>query len=372
MEANIRTIREGLKLIADVIEEVDNKPKRKISYRELSGDHINGGKITQFSSTGIVDKASRGILEVSDNGLRVRYADIQELTSPLKVQGNLTVYGDVFSDKLTVNGEIKAGKLTVNELTADIRIERTDSLQFLNSNGNTSGIGLIWNNDNTQHKFLFRSPDQFWSSENLSLPKDKAIIINSRVVLNETGLGSKVTNSNLEVLGCVKNLTTTGSLNFDNHIFYNHNFKRLGIGTDSPNATLHILDKFGDFKIDANTGGFSIGSNTTTDISIVTDDTARIQISATGEIVLNKKIFINGQLGIGVKNVNPMLDLATSRPISIQNKKIEVGGHIPSAGIYNRGDMVWNSWPMPGAFVGWICIESGEPGKWKPFGQIQN
>jgi len=371
MEANIRTIREGLKLIADVIEEVDNKPKRKISYRELSGDHINGGKITQFSSTGIVDKASRGILEVSDNGLRVRYADIQELTSPLKVQGNLTVFGDVFSDKLTVNGEIKAGKLTVDELTADTRIERTDSLEFLNTDNNTSGIGLVWHNNKSHHKFLFRSPDQFWSSENISLPKDKAFMINSRVVLNETSLGSKVTSSNLETLGCVKDLNTTGSLNFDNHIFYNDKQKRLGIGTDSPNATFHILDKFGDFKIDAKSNGFNIGSNTSTDIAIVTDDIPRIQIAGTGEIVLNKKIFINGQLGIGVNNVNPMLDLATSRPISIQNKKISVG-QMPSAGIYNRGDMVWNDWPMPGAFVGWICIESGEPGKWKPFGQIQN
>jgi hypothetical protein len=44
---------------------------------------------------------------------------------------------------------------------------------------------------------------------------------------------------------------------------------------------------------------------------------------------------------------------------------------IPTAGSYSIGDLIYNTNPTPGGYVGWICTASGTPGTWKGFGLIQ-
>ena len=55
-----------------------------------------------------------------------------------------------------------------------------------------------------------------------------------------------------------------------------------------------------------------------------------------------------------------------------QGKKQEVSAELPRAGVYQKGDIVWNEDPRPTGYVGWICIRSGTPGEWKQFGQISS
>jgi len=45
---------------------------------------------------------------------------------------------------------------------------------------------------------------------------------------------------------------------------------------------------------------------------------------------------------------------------------------VPTKGNYKRGDIVWNSAPTPGGFLGWICVATGTPGTWKGFGTIES
>lgn len=42
----------------------------------------------------------------------------------------------------------------------------------------------------------------------------------------------------------------------------------------------------------------------------------------------------------------------------------------PSSGTWSNGDVVWNSAPSPGGFIGWVCVTAGTPGTWKGFGAI--
>ena len=42
----------------------------------------------------------------------------------------------------------------------------------------------------------------------------------------------------------------------------------------------------------------------------------------------------------------------------------------PAAGSWNHGDIVYNSNPISGGFIGWVCIGAGSPGTWKAFGLI--
>jgi hypothetical protein len=45
----------------------------------------------------------------------------------------------------------------------------------------------------------------------------------------------------------------------------------------------------------------------------------------------------------------------------------------PSAstdGTYQRGDIVWNTAPNTGGYIGWVCVTAGTPGGWTGFGLI--
>jgi len=377
MESNIRTIREGLKLIADVLEDTDNTNKRKIQPRELTGDNIRGGTITEFSSVGIRDLSTRTQLQVSDEGIKVRYAAITEITSPTKVNGNLTILGNIFSDKITVADTLETKKLIVDELKvstlkADTRVERSESLHFIADANKLSGKGLLWAGDVATKQFIYKSPDIFWSSENIDLHKDRAFLIDNTIVIDSNSLGPNIKKSNLQSLGKVKDLVTVGSLSIDNFIHYNPSNNCLGIGTSNPTSLLHLEADVGQFQINSTQVGYTIGSYTTTDLSIVTDDIPRIHIASTGQIILKKKVFVDGKLGIGVNNFDTEIDLATANAVSFQGKRFEVSDKIPNAGFYKKGDIVWNTNVASGNYIGWVCIKEGTPGQWKAFGQIQN
>jgi hypothetical protein len=44
---------------------------------------------------------------------------------------------------------------------------------------------------------------------------------------------------------------------------------------------------------------------------------------------------------------------------------------LPVSGTWTKGDLIYNTNPTPGGYVGWICIASGTPGNWKGFGLIE-
>lgn len=51
-------------------------------------------------------------------------------------------------------------------------------------------------------------------------------------------------------------------------------------------------------------------------------------------------------------------------------KKLMYGSAIPASGTWNVGDVVWNTAPTAGGFIGWVCTTAGTPGTWKTFGAI--
>lgn len=46
------------------------------------------------------------------------------------------------------------------------------------------------------------------------------------------------------------------------------------------------------------------------------------------------------------------------------------GSAPPTTGTWNTGDMVWNTSPAAGGYIGWVCVAGGTPGTWKGFGAI--
>jgi len=282
---------------------------------------------------------------------------VKSIPNELNVAGNLTV-----------QGEITATKLHVNEVSADVRNERTSNLEFKGANG-AVGKGLIWTGGEYTKQFTLQA-DRLFSSEDFDLNKEKVYKINNQTVMSETALGEGVTASNLTTVGVLENLETAGRLTIDGSIFWDADSERLGIFTDAPNGLVSVGNFDHEFVIDAHDTDFKIGTWTTTGLHIITDDTTRIKIDSNGKIQLNDKVSIAGTLGVGVKNFADDASITTAGPIRMQGKKFESASSAPRDGVYSKGDIVWNDDPKPTGSVGWVCVRSGTPGDWKSFGQI--
>jgi len=355
-------IRNSLNELASAIENIQTKP-HSVVIKELSGDKITGGVITKFASTGIADEASNKVVTVKNDGIHLETVHAEYLAGSVTVTGNLSVVGDV-----------TAKKLHVEELIADVKSERLDPISFISKNKkNTAyGKGLVWpGGEYTKQFLLMERPDRFFATESIELRANKIYMINGQNVLSQDTLGNTVTKSNLRSVGTLEALTVETNLTVDNFLHYNANTQSFGLGTETPNGAFGISSWDHEFIIDGTEDRkFKIGTHSTGDLQIITDDTPRITISATGAITAHKKVVIEESLGVGVKNFTTDADITTAGPVRFQNKKFEVAGNIPESGNYIIGDVVWNDTPTSSGYVGWICTKSGTPGIWKPFGQI--
>ena len=70
----------------------------------------------------------------------------------------------------------------------------------------------------------------------------------------------------------------------------------------------------------------------------------------------------------GVKNPTEQLEVAGN--IRFGNRLFTQGNGSPDSGNHQKGDIVWNTDPKPQSYIGWVCIQSGNPGLWAPFGLI--
>jgi hypothetical protein len=356
-------IRKTLEDLGNVIESLANQPAPKpvINDRELSGNKINGGLITNFSSKGIKDEATEQVLTVRNDGLVVKSVHTQSIPNPLTVGGNLTV-----------QGEIHATKLHVDEISADIRNERTTPLEFKGENGSAIGKGLIWTGGSyTKQLVLQGNPERLWSSEDFDLNRGKEYRIANQTVLSENTLGIGIVNSSLRKVGMLEELNVSGQVNIDNFVRYDADTQRVAIGGGEANGMLSMESWDHHFVIDpTDDKQWKIGTWSTSGLNIITDDTTRIAIGPNGGVSVKEKTSFEKGVGIGVKNFASDADLTVAGPVRFQNKKQEVGDGIPKTGSYLKGDIVWNSNPKPSGHVGWVCVREGTPGEWRPFGQI--
>ena len=359
-----QNFREGLNSVGDALQEILNKPvvAPEPLDRAISGNKINGGKITNFSSVGIDDKANKTVLTVSNDGLHVTAMHVNSVENSLNIKG-----------ALTVDGEITATKLHVNEISADIRNERTEPLQFL-SEGNKPafGKGLIWPSSGTTKQFTLQSkPDRLFSSEIVDLQRDRHFSIGNTEVLSLNQLGNTVVRSNLQTVGTLENLSVDGNVDIDNFVYWDSDTQRLGLGCADPNGALAIRSLDHEFVIDPTEDKkFKLGTWSTSNLQIITDDTTRIEVDKNGTVDIYEDVRIKNSIGVGVKNYSKDASITTSGPVRFQTKKFEVANNIPTSGTYSKGDIIWNDAPAPSGYVGWICVREGTPGMWNAFGQI--
>jgi len=356
-------IRKTLEDLGNVIEAIANQPAPKavINDRELSGNKINGGLITNFASKGIKDEATENVVTIRNDGLVTTTVRTQNIPNPLTVGGDLTV-----------QGEVHARKLHVDEISADVRNERTTPLEFKGEGGPAFGKGLIWTGGDYTRQFVLQNREpRLWSSEDIDLNNGKQYRIANQSVLSSDSLGPGIVNSNLRKVGTLENLDISGNFTVNNFIRYEAETERLSLGGGEANGMLSMESWDHHFVIDpTDDRQWKIGTWSTSGLKIITDDTTRINIGPNGNVTVTGKTNFERGVGVGVKNFREDADLTVAGPIRFQDKKMEIGATIPETGSYLKGDIVWNSNPRAGGQVGWVCVREGTPGEWKPFGPI--
>ena len=335
---------------------------------DLSGDLIDGGTITNFSSTGIQDNASSVTLVVEDGNVTV-----PSITAPV-IAGNTTIRGDV-----KIYGVLDAGFVRTTELITNQRYEK-QYIEFAadGESGTNVGTGLLWPSDPYNKQLVYRTnPDRFYMTENVDIAQGRVYSIGGLTVLSGSALGSGVVDSSLKTVGNLKELNVVGNVNLGDGVFFDAVAQRFSVGNLQPTAKFSVYDSINDIEVvidGTDVGRAKFGTFNTKPLDIVTDDQIRISIESNGNITLGQEtrdstvIRAYGKMSVGVKNPREQFEVGGN--IRFANKLFAVGDEPPTTGSYALGDIVWNSQPRPTGWSGWICVAPGNPGLWKPFGQI--
>tara|TARA_B100000900_G_scaffold389594_1_gene382634 strand:+ start:336 stop:1403 length:1068 start_codon:yes stop_codon:yes gene_type:complete len=353
--SQIDNIRQGLARLASTVETIANAKAAELPpavVNSISGNAIHGGKITLLRSTGITDKATRNSLLVEDDLITVGNADIDNVIGDLDVSGNLNIQG-----KLT------AGNLHVEQLSSTQKV--TQNIDFTAQGGSLDMMGMQWRKEGDATKQIVWRGDRFYISNTVDLHRNATIQIDNIDVLSADKLGVTVKHSELENVGTLNNLRTSGDLTIDDFITYDSGMMRLGIGSEAANAQLSVSSNEAEFVVDPDFDHVRVGAYTTSKMSLLTDNKERIVIKEQGGVE------VKGTLGVKVAYPGPDVDLQVAGAIRFSDKKLAVGEEMPTTGNYNKGDIVYDNNPQPDGWMGWVCVEGGEPGTWKRFGKIE-
>jgi hypothetical protein len=342
--------------------DLDNLHTR-ILKRSLTGDHLMGGTIVNFASTGIKDQATSQQLTIKDTGVEIKSLTVDS------VKGNVSV-----ENTLTVN-TIKVDVLEVREIKTDLKFGQGASLEVTVTGGETLvGKGMLLKGQGSTKQLIFTiNPDKFVSTEHFELIKDREYRIDGTPVLSATALGMGITKSNLREVGRLRGLIVDGSVNLGQYVFYNDSTNRFGIGIESPNAGLSVCEDGVEVILGTKDQSRGIvGTFASVPFDIVTDNTARMSVGSSGNITFNSpEVVLNGKLAIGVRTRDSRVDLHVAGAVKYQDHIHQYLNGVPDSGTYIRGDIAWNTEPDVGRCVGWVCVRAGSPGTWMPFGEIK-
>lgn len=350
---NTENIKLGLKRLSKTVNALANIEATTPDFEpnSISGNAINGGKITNFRSQGIVDLANQIVLAIDNDGITVDAINTDVIKgSTVKVEGNFDVAGT-----------LTAKKLEVEELLTENKIQK--SIDF--TSPDLEMVGLQWRTGDKTKQLVLRN-NKFYVSDSINLHRNAHYEIDGISVLSSDTLGPTIVRSELRQVGRLTNLQTDGDLNIDDFVLYDSGSMRFSIGAETPNAQFSVASNEAEFIVDPDFDNVRIGSYTTSQLEIITDNTARITIKDTGNVN------VKGKLGINTDYPGSDVDFQVKGAVRIQDHKIEYKDEIPIEGNYNKGDIVYNNNPIAGGYIGWVCLESGTPGEWKPFGGIAN
>lgn len=294
-------------------------PENSISFSALkqdeiriTGDQIQGGIITQFGSTGIDDRSTNVAVTILDehtvieNNLIAASADIK---GALTVSGDLIVHGTMPTDSA-------AFKSIVENATNAVMAGMDDSLY-------TGYTNKIFEKIN---------------AEGIDLNQ---ITIGGEAVITGNKIGQRITDSNLQKLGVVRDLQTAGESFLSESLYVSN--KRVGINTIEPGHALSIWDQEVEVVVAKRSQDTAMfGTVRAQNLIVSSNNKNNIVCKPDGSVQIN-----NLEIGSTIMNSTD------SAPTTDQP----------------RGTISWNSNPAIGSPIGWVSLGGA---RWAKFGTIQD
>lgn len=267
------------------------------------------------------------------------------------VSGDISLSGSLTTQTINVD------TLHVKNLVADSGLSATTDWNA-NIEADVTGKGLSWTYGDGSYRLIYRDGGRVWSNADLDLVTGKSYKIDNVAVLSEGALGPSITKSNLKQIGTLNSLTVLGEASLGQFAFFSSNLGRLGINTESPNASLSIVEN--DVELIAGSsrnGSADIGTYTNHDLNLVTDNTTRVSVKNDGSVVFgnetskNAKVIINGTLQVDTLVSDTRIDRFSSlefkstKDTTIYNKGLEWHGTGPIRHLIMAAnpDRLWSS-----------------------------
>ena len=179
--------------------------------------------------------------------------------------------------------------------------------------------------------------NKLWTNHDLDLATGHSYNIDRVPVITATGLGATVMTSNLTQIGTLQKLAVSGDAELGDFAYFNTAYNRLGIGTDSPIASLNIVDNNVDIVIGSPEANVAfIGTASHHDIVIGTDNLSRITVKNSGEVNIGDPVH-----GGGVLNVYGTLYATTVQSDNRIDRSQPLQFSASESGIYGLG-LVWS------------------------------
>lgn len=321
---------------------------------------------SEINRVGINTDSPAGAVGIKENGVDIVIGSNKSKTAQIGTVSNddLEIVTDhqvrigisrngeiVIGDPKTENGLLRVnGKIIATE----VQTERTGSI-FIKESGEDTiyGKGLVWKvNKGPNRQLVYHgNPDKIWSTEIIDLAAEKYFSIENTMVLSKGRLGPTVVDSSLTGLGVLKDLQVAG----DAAVARTLSTSRIEIGR---------------FAVDENR--LESQRNLTVTVNGLEELVLGSSITLGNSSNPNRSVSIYGQLSIGASNPEEGIAFTVEGPISLTGKKFATGQAAPNSGNYRKGDIVWNNDPKAGDYIGWVCVTTGTPGAWLPFGGISS
>ncbi len=247
------------------------------------------------------------LLSIDGDKLVVEKLRVKWTEGPLNHAGSLEVVGSAkFNDdvdlekNINIKGTIIADTINVKHIICDEPGSVNDPLSFAaNTEKELDGRGFHFTDGNATRQFVYKEGGRLWSTMNLDLARDRSYQIEKIPVLTMNTLGSSVVNSNLKKLGELESLKVSGKVEFAEWAFFNNVHNRLGLNTENPNSVLSVVDNDVEIIVGSSKNNFGfVGTYNNSSLEIGTDNTARMMISNTGEVIFGNQKFKNAVVRI--------------------------------------------------------------------------
>lgn len=285
---------------------------------------------------------------------------VTDNTRRIHINGNVIEFGSSKSRNSTVK---IYGTLEVDSIVSDTRVEKTSPVEFVAAKGSSLfGTGLAWKGDGVTKSLLYMpTPNRLHSTESIELTTEKEFRIGGKSILTETHLGDSVKNSKLESVGTLRSLIVEGDTILGSAMVTKGSY----VNFERP-VNLQGKTQIGFDSLVVGHDKFTVSVN----------DESELLIDSQGSIVIGNKnnnvrtVNLYGKLSVNVTNPDSDVDFSVAGPVVMSGKKFVSMSELPTTGYWNKGDIVWNSEPQEHNYIGWVCVQSGTPGAWKPFGYI--